>query len=217
MGDRSRRIYRRKGRKRVRSLRGPLSAHSQVDEYGARRGFSVLITGPRKTAVSVLELISHSPEETHAVGVLVGCQLRPPDVVLLHGSLGSGKTTLARGIAQGIGVFDPSAVSSPSFALVNTYTGRYPIYHVDLYRLSGQHDYATVGVDEFIGARGVTIVEWGERLPTRLQSAIIVRIEDAGGNCRKLTIKAARRLLRYLEKGTSKPDVRRPGTETPSA
>ncbi len=172
---------------------------------------------PRKTAAPVLELVTHSAEETHTVGGFVGKQLRPPDVVLLLGPLGSGKTTMARGIARGIGVVDPSVVSSPSFALVNTYTGRCPIYHVDLYRLDGPHDYATVGVDEFIGSQGVTIVEWGERLPISLQSAIIVRIEDAGGDCRRLTIQAPARFLKSVKRSVSKREACKPILETPGA
>ncbi len=175
----------------------------------------ISIVSLRKTAAPVLELVTHSAEETCMVGVLVGKQLRPPDVVLLLGPLGSGKTTMARGIAGGIGVVDPSVVSSPSFALVNTYSGRYPIYHVDLYRLDGLQDYATVGVDEFIGAQGVTIVEWGERLPISLQSAIIIRIEDAAGDCRRITLQAPARLLKSIKRSVSKPASRRAFLEAP--
>ncbi|NWG13243.1 MAG: tRNA (adenosine(37)-N6)-threonylcarbamoyltransferase complex ATPase subunit type 1 TsaE [Acidobacteria bacterium] len=154
----------------------------------------------RKSSVSALELVTRSPEETHAIGARLGSRLRPPEVVLLVGPLGVGKTTLARGIAEGIGVDDPLSITSPSFALVNTYAGKHTVYHVDLYRLGSRHDFATVGVDEFIGAQGVTIVEWGERLPIRLPSVIIVRIRDAGGDRRKLRIEAAGKLLKALKK-----------------
>jgi len=147
-----------------------------------------------------LELVTNAPEETHAIGTRIGRELHPPAVVLLHGSLGSGKTTLARGIAQGLGIADSSTVCSPSFALVNIYDGRCPIYHVDLYRLADPREYSTVGVEEFIGAKGVTIVEWGERLPELLPTALVVRLEDAGGDCRRMTIRGARRLLRRLRR-----------------
>jgi tRNA threonylcarbamoyl adenosine modification protein YjeE len=80
---------------------------------------------------------SHSSEETHRIGIEIGKNLQIPGVVLLRGTLGMGKTTLARGIAEGLGLADTSRVCSPSFTLVNIYQGRCPIYHVDLYRLSG--------------------------------------------------------------------------------
>ena len=87
-------------------------------------------------------------------------------MVFLRGSLGTGKTTLTRGIAQGLGIKDPSLVNSPSFTLVNIYYGRCPIYHVDLYRLDGERDLYSIGLDDFLGKDGVTVVEWSERLST---------------------------------------------------
>jgi tRNA threonylcarbamoyladenosine biosynthesis protein TsaE len=136
-------------------------------------------------------LISRSPEETHNLGFQIAQDLPVPGIVLLRGSLGTGKTTLARGIACGLGLDDPTAVSSPSFTLVNTYQGRCPIYHVDLFRVQSERDLETVGISEFLGERGVTIVEWGERITFPLRNDIVIEIEDAGGDTRHLRIHKA--------------------------
>ena len=138
---------------------------------------------PRKT-----EMLSRSPAETHKLGIQLARQLSPPSVVLLRGLLGMGKTTLTRGVAEGMGMADPSLVSSPSFTLVNIYQGRCPIYHVDLYRLSGEREISSTGIEEFLGKEGVTIVEWSDRLPYRVDSSVEVEIEDAGGDTRRIKI-----------------------------
>lgn len=137
---------------------------------------------------SLISRISHSPGETHLLGIEIARALSPPCTVLLTGSLGMGKTTLARGIAEGAGLEDTAQVSSPSFTLVNRYEGRIPIFHVDLYRLQGERDLHTVGLEDFLGRVGITVVEWGERLPNKDKSAILVEIEDLGGDSRKFTI-----------------------------
>jgi tRNA threonylcarbamoyladenosine biosynthesis protein TsaE len=133
-------------------------------------------------------ILSKSPEETERAGRKIGRSLQVPGVVLLRGSLGAGKTTLTRGIAQGLGLDDPSLVNSPSFTLVNIYHGECPIYHVDLYRLEGERDLSTIGLDDFIGWEGVTIVEWSERLMNRFAGATVVEIEDAGDDRRILHV-----------------------------
>jgi tRNA threonylcarbamoyladenosine biosynthesis protein TsaE len=132
--------------------------------------------------------ISRSPDETQDLGFQIAQDLRVPGVVLLRGALGTGKTTLARGIARGLGLNDPTLVSSPSFTLVNIYQGRCPIYHVDLYRVQTDRDLESVGIDEFLGERGITIVEWGERIRFPLRNDIVVELEDAGGDTRRLRI-----------------------------
>jgi tRNA threonylcarbamoyladenosine biosynthesis protein TsaE len=136
----------------------------------------------------VLHILSRSPEETQQAGLEIGRSLQIPGVVLLRGPLGAGKTTLTRGIAEGLGVEDPSVVNSPSFTLVNIYHGICPIYHVDLYRLEGERDIYSIGLDDFIGWEGITIVEWSERLADQFENATVVEIEDAGGDKRKLRI-----------------------------
>lgn len=99
-----------------------------------------------------------------------------------------GKTTLTRGIAEGLGVKTLDAVCSPSFTLVNIYQGNCAIYHVDLYRLEGARELYSIGMDDFIGKDGVTIVEWSEKLSDTFPEAIEIEIEDAGEESRILNI-----------------------------
>jgi tRNA threonylcarbamoyladenosine biosynthesis protein TsaE len=138
-------------------------------------------------------IVSRSPEETQQIGFQIGQEVEIPCVVLLRGALGTGKTTLARGIALGLGIEDGSLVSSPSFTLVNIYRGRCPIYHVDLYRLESERDIRSTGLDEFLGLDGVTIVEWGERLPALPDDAVVVDLEDAGGDTRVIETRSRER------------------------
>jgi len=133
-------------------------------------------------------VISKSPEETRKIGVEIGRSLPVPGVVLLRGGLGTGKTTLTRGIAQGLGLADAGLVNSPSFTLVNIYHGACPIYHVDLYRLEGERDLYSIGLDDFLGSDGVTVIEWSERLTTGFERALEIEIQDAGDDRRVLLI-----------------------------
>ena len=141
-------------------------------------------------------MISRSAEETQKIGFQIARQLRVPSVVLLCGALGTGKTTLARGIALGMGIEDGSLISSPSFTLVNIYAGRCRVFHVDLYRLESERDIRSTGLDEFLGLNGVTIVEWGERLPAWPDDAVVVDLEDAGGDTRIIEISKCERKIR---------------------
>ena len=135
------------------------------------------------------EIRSSSCEETHRIGIEIGKTIPVPGVVLLRGTLGVGKTTLTRGISEGLGLVDTDRVCSPSFTLVNIYRGRCPIYHVDLYRLSGARDLYSIGIDDFIGKDGVTIVEWSERLIELFPDAVEIEITDAGGDSRILCVR----------------------------
>ncbi len=144
----------------------------------------------RRTAKNrrTTDIVTKSPQETHKFGREFAKTLPIPCVVLLYGALGTGKTTLTRGMAQGLGLDDPGMVNSPSFALVNIYHGSCPIYHVDLYRLYGEHDLYLTGLDDFLGREGVTIIEWGERLGYIPVRAVEIELEDAGDDIRILRI-----------------------------
>jgi tRNA threonylcarbamoyladenosine biosynthesis protein TsaE len=107
-----------------------------------------------------------SPEQTRAAGRAVAELVEPGDVVVLAGELGSGKTVFAQGLVRALGVDEP--VVSPSFALVREYDGRLPIAHVDVYRLDRVQELIDLALDEGPGARGVTVVEWGDRVATAL-------------------------------------------------
>lgn len=139
--------------------------------------------------------VTHSAAETRAFGIRLASLLRPGDVVLLHGDLGAGKTTLTQGIAQGLGITEP--VQSPTFTLVSEHDGRaidgtpVRLYHVDLYRIGGEEDLEEVGFDDLLAPRdGISIIEWPERagrwLPDRY---VLVRIVASRESERQLTIR----------------------------
>lgn len=108
-----------------------------------------------------MDVVSHSPAQTQRLGARLGELLQPGDVLLLEGTLGAGKTALAQGIAAGLGV--PGPVTSPTFVLIHEHEGRLPLYHVDLYRLSGEADASAIGLEDYLWGEGVTVVEWPER------------------------------------------------------
>jgi len=119
--------------------------------------------------------------------------LRPGDLVILTGSLGAGKTVFVRGMARGLGL-DPDEVHSPSFTMVSEYgpapSGR-RLVHVDLYRIADPRETEELGLAEHLDDDRVMAVEWGEKLPDRLRrGAIVVTIEDAGGDRRRVSIAA---------------------------
>ena len=131
---------------------------------------------------------TNSEEETIAAGEELARRLPRRAVVLLIGNLGAGKTTLAKGIAKGLGAAEPDEVSSPTFTLIHEY-GRPPrVYHVDLYRLDNVREVATLGLEELFDRDAVVLLEWGERFPELLPRARIeIRISHAGGDTREIS------------------------------
>lgn len=130
---------------------------------------------------------SSSEDETRAIAAALSPTLAPGAVLLLSGDLGAGKTAFVRGLAEGLGI-DAGEVTSPTFTLVHEYRGgRLPLVHVDLYRLD-RAELDEIGLDQDLAARGVTAVEWAERLTRSIPGSVAVRIEDAGGDRRAITI-----------------------------
>lgn len=136
-------------------------------------------------------LTSRSALETKKIGEEIGRVLKPGTVVTLSGELGTGKTTLAKGIVMGLGMPDEHRVSSPTFVLIHEYEGRCKIFHIDWYRLS-----AVTGADEdlanecFERKDAVTIVEWPERAPGLLpRGAVNISFEHLGENSRRISVK----------------------------
>ena len=136
---------------------------------------------------------SHSEEETLRIGKEIGRQLEPPLAILLYGELGVGKTVLTRGLAEGLGVADSSAVRSPSFTLVNEYPcPQGTLYHVDLYRLEGPRDLYSIGIEEILANPLVVIVEWAEKLLLEPEKSMKIRIfSNRRANERRLEIEPA--------------------------
>lgn len=110
-----------------------------------------------------MEVTTHSPTETEALGEAWGRTAPRGLVIALSGDLGAGKTALVRGLARGLGC--PSRVHSPTFTLVNVYeSGRLPLFHLDLYRLETPEQIHGAGVDEYLQPDGVAVIEWAERM-----------------------------------------------------
>ena len=133
------------------------------------------------------ETVSTNSElETFALGEKVAGALEPGTFVLLHGDLGAGKTAFVRGMASGLGA-NPDDVSSPTFVLIQHYKGRVPLVHVDLYRLDTGAAVDDLGLEE-LASGAVVAIEWAERLPRPIDGSMTVRIEDLGGDARRITI-----------------------------
>ena len=122
---------------------------------------------------------TNSPLETEELGKKIGNALKKGDVVSLRGSLGAGKTVIAKGIARSLGIEE--AIVSPTFTLVQEYDGREKLYHLDIYRLSGDDEFESMGGEEFLYPDGITLIEWSEKIDDMLPDNTIyitVNIND---------------------------------------
>ena len=109
-----------------------------------------------------MEILVTDAEETIKLGEIIGKTLTPGSIIALRGGLGAGKTVLVKGIARGLGIEDEPV--SPTFVIMNAYEGAIPLYHFDLYRISGADELMGIGADEFLFGEGVSAVEWAERV-----------------------------------------------------
>ena len=148
-----------------------------------------------------LDAVTHSPEETFALGKRLAGRLRSGDVVALTGDLGTGKTVLVQGICAGLGVQEP--VTSPTFTLVQEYRGTVPVAHIDFYRLHAPGDIAGLDPDGIFESGAVVLIEWAERgLAFVPQDAIDVRMERILENG---TVSESKRLIRIRAPGSERP------------
>ncbi len=145
-----------------------------------------------------------SSAETLALGRLLGQLLEPPAIFLLSGDLGAGKTCLVQGLARGLGVPEEEPVTSPSYTLLNIYSGRCQLYHFDLYRLAQAEDLLDLGFEDYLDADGVTVVEWADRIPDLPAGGLHLHLRHSGEECRRLTFTTVedryRRLLAALQR-----------------
>jgi tRNA threonylcarbamoyladenosine biosynthesis protein TsaE len=135
------------------------------------------------------EILTNSAEETIRWGREFGARLRAPLLLLLTGELGSGKTTLTKGIVAGLGAASEEDVTSPTFTLVHVYGGASKVYHGDLYRIESFHDFETLGLEDVFAKPAVVILEWSEKFP--LESPwpqVRLKLEHAGGDKRRIVV-----------------------------
>ena len=129
------------------------------------------------------EFITHSAEETIALGRTLAGMLTPPKLVLLRGDLGAGKTTLVKGIAESFEAASAEDVTSPTFTLIHEYRGpQANLYHIDLYRIDTPRQLETLGLDDLITNNSILLIEWGEKF-TRFErerdvEIALERVED---------------------------------------
>lgn len=142
---------------------------------------------------------THSSEETIRLGRELAKLLTPPKVLILRGDLGAGKTTLVKGIAAALGAAEPEEVTSPTFTLIHEYAGASveketlgrPIllYHIDLYRIEGQRQLDTLGIDDLMTPQSLVLIEWGDKFPAIVAlSDGEIAIQTLRGDERRITL-----------------------------
>lgn len=135
------------------------------------------------------ELVTHSAEETTNWGRQLAVKLKAPVLVLLSGDLGSGKTTLTKGIVAGLGAASEDEVTSPTFTLVHTYGKASKVCHADLYRIDSFHDFETLGLEDVFAQPAIVILEWSERFPLNVGwPEVRIRLEHLGGESRRISV-----------------------------
>ncbi|MFZ5800616.1 MAG: tRNA (adenosine(37)-N6)-threonylcarbamoyltransferase complex ATPase subunit type 1 TsaE [Candidatus Omnitrophota bacterium] len=138
------------------------------------------------------KIITNSAKETVFLGKRISRLLQGQEIIGLFGELGSGKTTLAKGLAEGLGV-KRAQVNSPSFILMRKYTGKLPLYHFDLYRIKDAQEICNIGYEEFVFADGVSVIEWAEKMGALLPKDYLkIELVHIGGQ---------KRLIKLLAKG----------------
>lgn len=122
----------------------------------------------------MVRLISNSPQDTESIGAKIASKLKGDEVIALFGGLGMGKTAFTRGLCSALGITD--GVSSPTFALVNDYSGKFRVYHFDMYRVNTWDDLYSTGFFDYIG-NGVLVIEWSENIEGALpENAVRITI-----------------------------------------
>ena len=136
------------------------------------------------------EFVTHSPEETIALGRSLAAWLAPPKIVLLRGDLGTGKTTLVKGIAEGFRAALEEDVTSPTFTLIHEYRGPgADLYHIDLYRVDTPRQLETLGIDDLIAENSVLLIEWGEKFARFVRERDVeIALHRVGENERRVIV-----------------------------
>lgn len=135
-----------------------------------------------------LTFTTNNAEETIDLGRRIGKALKGGEIFAMQGTLAAGKTTITKGIAESLGVKD--TITSPTFCLISEYEGKIPLYHFDVYRLDGGEDFINLGAEDMIYGKGVSIIEWSEKIMDELpKKTITLRLEPVEGTTiRNITI-----------------------------
>jgi len=140
------------------------------------------------------EFTTRSGADTIEVGRKLARLLKPPQFLLLSGDLGTGKTTLVKGIAEALHAAEPDEVTSPTFTLLHEYDGAQDgkpvkLYHLDVYRLESERQLETLGLDELLTRNALVLVEWGEKFKSiRKRATGEIDIASEGGDARRITV-----------------------------
>jgi tRNA threonylcarbamoyladenosine biosynthesis protein TsaE len=135
------------------------------------------------------EVITHSAEETIAWGRKLAEGIQAPLLILLTGELGSGKTTLTKGIVAGLHAAQEDEVTSPTFTLVHEYGGARKVFHGDLYRIENLHDFETLGLEDVFEQPAIVILEWSDKFPLKAPwPQLRLRLQHMGGDARRITV-----------------------------
>jgi tRNA threonylcarbamoyladenosine biosynthesis protein TsaE len=140
------------------------------------------------------EFTTHSGADTIEVGRKLAHLLKPPQLLILRGDLGTGKTTLVKGIAQALDAAEADEVTSPTFTLIHEYDGTrngkaVKLFHLDVYRLEGERQLETLGLDELLTPDALVLVEWGEKFKSiRKKATGEIAISSEGGDARKISV-----------------------------
>jgi tRNA threonylcarbamoyladenosine biosynthesis protein TsaE len=147
---------------------------------------TLLLEAPR--IIMVKKYISKGSDETKEIGFRLGRLLGPGDIVGLYGELGSGKTTLVKGIARAFGIEDRDIVSA-SFTIITQYSTKPPFSHIDLYRIEKTTELDDIGFWDQIKGDGISVIEWAEKTEGRLLDEIIkVKLKSLNEEMREITI-----------------------------
>jgi tRNA threonylcarbamoyladenosine biosynthesis protein TsaE len=148
-----------------------------------------------------MELMVTTVDETYKIGELLGALVNSGDIICLIGDLGTGKTHLAKGIAKGLGIDDH--ITSPTFTIVNEYTGRLKLNHFDVYRVNDPDEIEAMGFDEYIFSDAVSIIEWAnyieELIPPSNLIITLEKLSDLLDNHRKISFKYTDKRYDYIK------------------
>lgn len=135
----------------------------------------------------MIKFVTNNTKETIELGKKIGNYLRKGDVIAMQGTLAAGKTTITKGIAQSLDISE--TITSPTFCLISEYEGKMPLYHMDVYRLDNEEDFANLGTEDMIYGNGVSIIEWSEKIMNELpKKTIILKIEPQEDGSRIITL-----------------------------